>query len=278
MAWRPLLLQNFLGKLTVSEYNMLVNASGASSIAQTKLSDAIAMFDSAMIATGFNVAPQPNMVDSLRQDVLNYALWDFLIAFPKLEIFKTQERKAAYDRACDKLKQVANRLAGAIEDPAGYQSNSNNWNSSQKLLGRMWPVTPPLQQWSIQGSPYPQEANQNATSVVALSVTPAPPKNMIVTQSSTNIGQLVLYWIQPSNAMTYSVYRGLTSGGESATPIATLLYGNTYTDTDATIGTQYFYYVTATNEIGTSAASNENFNTPINALAPPSPFAPYYFV
>ena len=70
---------------------------------------------------------------------------------------------------------------------------------------------------------------------------------------------------------SYNVLRGTTSGGESATPIATGITALTYEDTTGVQGTKYFYTVTATNTAGTSAASNEASATFLVTGAPGTP-------
>ncbi|MDR3608514.1 MAG: invasin domain 3-containing protein [Oligoflexia bacterium] len=73
-------------------------------------------------------------------------------------------------------------------------------------------------------------------------------------------GYIALSWTAPSGsfgALTYSIYRGTISGGESATPIATALSGTTYNDTTVTVSQIYFYEVVAVGTGGTSPVSNE---------------------
>ena len=78
---------------------------------------------------------------------------------------------------------------------------------------------------------------------------------------------VALSWTAPSGAVTYNVYRGTTSGGESTTPIATGVATAFYTDTTAANGTKYYYEVAAVNGGGTSGLSNEASATP----EPPAP-------
>jgi len=62
-----------------------------------------------------------------------------------------------------------------------------------------------------------------------------------------------------SENVTYNVYRGTTSGGESSTPLnAALISGTTYVDEGVAGGATYFYVVTAVGANGAqSAASGE---------------------
>ena len=92
-----------------------------------------------------------------------------------------------------------------------------------------------------------------------VSVTPAPapaaPTGLTATAGSKKI---TLAWTAPSGPVTsYSLFRGLMAGGESATALKTGVTTTTYADTSAKVGTAYFYVVKAVNGAGTSPASNE---------------------
>ena len=68
----------------------------------------------------------------------------------------------------------------------------------------------------------------------------------------------------------YKVYRGTSSGGE--TPLRDLGTVTSWTDTDASNGTTYYYQVTAVNSVGEGARSNERSATPAApATAPGAP-------
>ena len=70
-----------------------------------------------------------------------------------------------------------------------------------------------------------------------------PPANLQAVRSGQNVN---LSWSAASGAVSYSLYRGTTAGGESTTPIATGVTTPSYVDTPPTSGT-YFYEVTAVN-------------------------------
>lgn len=88
---------------------------------------------------------------------------------------------------------------------------------------------------------------------------PSAPTGLKATAGNTTIA---LGWTASSGATSYNVYRGTTSGGESATPIATGITGKAYTDDGLTNSQHYFYEVAAVNRIGTSPMSNEASATP----------------
>jgi autotransporter-associated beta strand protein len=93
---------------------------------------------------------------------------------------------------------------------------------------------------------------------------PAQPTGLTATAAENSV---VLSWDEQDDAATYNVYRGTSSGGESATPIATGLTDPTYTDTGRTNGTTYYYTIKAVNPLGTGSASSE-------ASTAPAPVAP----
>ncbi len=74
-------------------------------------------------------------------------------------------------------------------------------------------------------------------------------------------GQVALSWNASSGATSYTVKRATTSGGPY-TDVASAISGTSYTDTSVTNGTTYYYVVTATNSVGTSANSAETSATP----------------
>jgi fibronectin type 3 domain-containing protein len=80
-----------------------------------------------------------------------------------------------------------------------------------------------------------------------------------ISLSGTGTDSVLLQWAaSPTGGVTYNVYRGTSSGGESATPINTSPVSSTsYTDTNVTSGQTYFYIVEAVDSYGNSTASNE---------------------
>jgi len=70
---------------------------------------------------------------------------------------------------------------------------------------------------------------------------------------------VVLSWgASSTSGVTYNVFRGTSSGGEGTTPInSSPVTQLTYTDTNVTPGSDYYYTVEAVDSGGSSAPSNE---------------------
>jgi fibronectin type 3 domain-containing protein len=85
-----------------------------------------------------------------------------------------------------------------------------------------------------------------------------------ISLSGTGTDSVLLQWAaSPTAGVTYNVYRGTSSGGESSTPLNTSAVSATsYTDTNVTSGQTYFYIVEAVDSSGKSTASNEVQVTP----------------
>jgi N-acetylneuraminic acid mutarotase len=104
----------------------------------------------------------------------------------------------------------------------------------------------------------------NTNSVISLqvvdgSVIPEAPSNLAAIGGNSVVD---LSWGAASGADSYAVKRSTTPGGIYATISTTSAI--TYTDTDVTNGTTYYYVVTAVSEGGESASSNEASATPAN--------------
>ena len=84
-------------------------------------------------------------------------------------------------------------------------------------------------------------------------------------------GQVTLSWTSVSNATSYNIYYGTTSGVTTAN--GTKIAGTTspYVHTGLTSGTAYYYVVTAVNSAGESVASAQYSATTAAAPPPPPP-------
>jgi fibronectin type 3 domain-containing protein len=82
--------------------------------------------------------------------------------------------------------------------------------------------------------------------------------------------QASLSWTTSATAVTYNVYTGTSSGGESSTPTATGITGLAYVASNLTNGNAYYFKVAAVNANGTSALSAEATTTPATIPAAPS--------
>ena len=99
-----------------------------------------------------------------------------------------------------------------------------------------------------------------------------PPQLLTAVPSATSVS---LSWLAPANvppgsSVTYNVYRGLSHGQESLTPIATMISGGIFQDMNVSVGSIYYYYVTASvilnGTTNLSGASNEASATPYGAF------------
>ncbi|EHS58008.1 S-layer domain protein [Paenibacillus sp. Aloe-11] len=89
---------------------------------------------------------------------------------------------------------------------------------------------------------------------------PAAPGGLTATSGN---GQVTLGWNSVSGAVTYDVYKGTASGSYGSIPVATVSGATySYTETDLTNGTTYFFVVKASNAGGYSDNSNEVSATP----------------
>jgi parallel beta-helix repeat protein len=75
-------------------------------------------------------------------------------------------------------------------------------------------------------------------------------------QATANSTSVTLNWSGAAGIDNYAIYRGTSAGGESK---LTTVSGSTtqYVDSAVSVGTAYYYYVTATNSVGTSSPSGE---------------------
>ncbi len=95
---------------------------------------------------------------------------------------------------------------------------------------------------------------------------PSAPQNL---QATAGDGQVTLTWTAPSSdggstIINYMIYRGNTAGGE--TLLATIGNVLTYVDTGVINNQTYYYKVSAVNDVGEGAYSNEITATPSTTI------------
>ena len=83
-------------------------------------------------------------------------------------------------------------------------------------------------------------------------VIPGVPGSLV---SASGNGEARIYWAASTDALTYNVKRGLSSGG-TFTTIASNITATEFTDTTLTNGTTYYYRISAVNSEGESANSS----------------------
>ncbi len=132
------------------------------------------------------------------------------------------------------------------------------------VLGTASGAIPALGQWGTWTLVY-DSGNSNAAAgqLLKISLGSTVTESSFDTVSLTSvpdviqIGSVALNWSASSNTTSYKIYRGTTSGGESATPIATGVTKTSYSDTPLATTLTYYYKVAAVNAWGTSAQSAE---------------------
>ena len=166
-----------------------------------------------------------------------------------------------------------------VVNPSGTEIVQQNWTGESIAAGGTLPLTytftpsslsPPAtatgaytveigvfnSAWSTD---YYWNGSAATITLTAGATTPSAPTGLAATAGNASVA---LSWTASTGATSYNVYRGTTSGGESATPIASVITTTSYTDTSVTNGTKYYYKVAAVNAGGTSALSAEASATP----------------
>src|SRR5579872_3674647 len=97
-------------------------------------------------------------------------------------------------------------------------------------------------------------------------------------QAPTNLsatggpGHISLSWTAPSGYyIQYSIYRSTTTATETTPAIVSGLYTTTYTDSNVTVGTTYYYVVTALPYYGTESGYSNEASAAATAGPPSAP-------
>lgn len=83
-------------------------------------------------------------------------------------------------------------------------------------------------------------------------------------------GRITLTWNAAPNAVSYSIYRGTSPGGEGTSPVASGVMGRTWTNNSLANGVRYYYKIKAVNPNGMSGFSNEDSAVPGPMEDPPA--------
>jgi len=88
---------------------------------------------------------------------------------------------------------------------------------------------------------------------------PDVPKGLTATGGGA---QVALFWTMSAGAVSYNVYRGTSSGGEAATPVASGITATSFSDTGLSVGKRTYYKIKAVDPNGDSSFSSEVSATP----------------
>ncbi|WP_128895916.1 Kelch repeat-containing protein [Longirhabdus pacifica] len=140
-----------------------------------------------------------------------------------------------------------------------YDPNSNSWETKEKMItGRSHAGSVILNNKIYVLGGLSNTTELNTVEIYTPESEVDAPLNLTATGGNAKV---TLNWTEVTEADTYNVYRSLTSGGPY-TSVATNVYSTSYVDSPLTNGTTYYYVVTAVNENGESAYSNEASATP----------------
>lgn len=121
------------------------NIQGSESLGADILTNVIREFVGAMQAGGYEVATDDTVPDLVRNHVINRTRWLWLVEFPQLKVLQTPEREKLNRAAEDALLKISARELN-VEPPTAATA-SGNWNSENKIVGRMHPIPRPGTQY-----------------------------------------------------------------------------------------------------------------------------------
>jgi hypothetical protein len=105
----------------------------------------------------------------------------------------------------------------------------------------------------------------NATNNPSYPVATSAPVAPTISRALAGDGKVLILWQGVPLATSYNLKRALVSGGPYK-PVTSGLVGASFTDTNLSNGTTYYYILTATNQIGESAPSPEVSATPVPSI------------
>ncbi|HWB58677.1 MAG TPA: LamG-like jellyroll fold domain-containing protein [Chthoniobacteraceae bacterium] len=151
---------------------------------------------------------------------------------------------------------VAVSLASGTNAPQNLgviSGSASTYNTANLSAGTDYILT--LQAYGYNGT-----ASQVSLTVTTLCNAPANPG------ATGGTGNVALSWQKPTGAVSYNIYRSTSPGGEGSTPYATGVTGLNYTDSSVTIGTPYYYKISAVNDQGAAGP----MSTEVSAAATPA--------
>ena len=179
--------------------------------------------------------------------------------------FDTDLNGFSFGECVYSTSHICDPTLGCVPEIGPNQNAYIDGNFTDRRAGTAWTQHVDFDGW-VNGGPV-AGASYNVDWVC-----PCYPSNPQNLQAVAGNGHITLSWSPSSNggsAITnYNVYRGTSSGAESF--FAKIANVTSYNDTTVTNGQTYYYYVTATNSVGTSLSSNEASAMPIGPPSPPT--------
>jgi len=141
-------------------------------------------------------------------------------------------------------------LLSALGNNGGLTQTIALGANSPAVNGDYTATAPPVDQ---RGDPRPRGERADIGAFEAFAP-PLRPQGLTAAPSHTRV---TLTFTASAGATSYNIYRGITPGGESATPVAVGVPGTRYVDYGLSDGRTYYYVVRAVNVNGTGEASAE---------------------